>query len=83
MATDKLGLGRKGCPLSSVKGKDGKYARKVKVGGKCVNPTSANINAAFKAQKKSDKLRENVKRGPEATKTAAKKARALRVGVTD
>lgn len=30
------------CPLSSIKGKDGKYMRKIKVGGSCVDPTTAN-----------------------------------------
>ena len=65
----------KKCPLSSAKGKDGKYARKVKVGGKCVDPTSANKRAAAEYLKKQDVARQNQQRGTVATNAAAEKAR--------
>ena len=63
------------CPLSSVKGKDGKYVRKVRIGSKCVNPTTANKKASAEYFTKQDKLAENKKRGTVATKAAAEKAR--------
>ena len=65
----------KKCPLSSVKGKDGKYVRKVRVGDKCVNPTSANQRASKESQTKEDVARQNKKRGTVATNAAAEKAR--------
>tara|TARA_R110000823_G_scaffold309979_2_gene434602 strand:- start:494 stop:766 length:273 start_codon:yes stop_codon:yes gene_type:complete len=65
----------KACPLSSVKGKDGKYVRKVRVGDKCVNPTSANQRASKESQTKKDKLEQNKNRGTVATNTAAEKER--------
>tara|TARA_R110000824_G_scaffold63877_1_gene167450 strand:+ start:82 stop:324 length:243 start_codon:yes stop_codon:yes gene_type:complete len=65
----------KKCPLSSVKGKDGKYVRKVRIGDKCVNPTSANQRASKESQTKKNKLEQNKKRGTVATNAAAEKAR--------
>ena len=73
----------KKCPLSSLQGKDGKYARKVRIGDKCVNPTSANKRGAHEWQRKQDVLRQNKKRGPVATAIAAEKERekARKLGV--
>ncbi len=34
------------CPLSSIKDANNKYVRKVKVGGKCVDPTPENVRAS-------------------------------------
>ena len=42
MAT-KMTTGKEQCPLSKIKGKDGKYMRKIMVSGKCVNPTTVNL----------------------------------------
>jgi hypothetical protein len=30
------------CPLSSIKGPDGKYLRKIRIDGDCFDPTTAN-----------------------------------------
>jgi hypothetical protein len=75
LPTKKSKVGRTKCPLSPIKGEGGKYLRKVMVGGKCVNPTSANQKAARADQMKADKLRQNKARGAEATAKAAEKSR--------
>ena len=76
MAT-KMTTGGKGkCPLSSIKGKDNKYMRKVRISAdKCVDPTPANQREAYKYQQKQSKLAENKARGAKATQLAAQKAR--------
>ncbi len=75
LPTKKPTSGRTKCPLSPIKGEGGKYLRKVMVGGKCVNPTSANQKAARADQMKADKLRQNKARGTAATAKAAEKSR--------
>lgn len=59
----------KPCPLSSIRDANNNYVRKVKVGGKCVNPTPENVRAS---KRKAFQLRvsEDIKRGK--TKRAAK-----------
>tara|TARA_R100000479_G_scaffold149275_1_gene84820 strand:- start:3 stop:266 length:264 start_codon:yes stop_codon:yes gene_type:complete len=76
MAT-KMTTGGKGkCPLSSIKGKDNKYMRKVRISAdKCVDPTPANQREAYKYQQKQSKLAENKARGAKATQLAAAKER--------
>ena len=52
MAT-KMTTGKGQCPLSKIKGKDGKYMRKVRISAdRCVDPTPANQRAAYKYQQK-------------------------------
>ena len=63
------------CPLSSIKDKNNKYVRKVRIGDKCVNPTPANQRAAYEYQHKQSKLAENKARGEKATQLAAQKER--------
>jgi len=75
LPTKKPTTGRTKCPLSPIKGEGGKYLRKVMVGGKCVNPTSANQRASRADQMKADKLRQNKARGAKATQIAAEKSR--------
>ena len=75
LPTKKSALGRTKCPLSPIKGADGKNLRKVMVGGKCVNPTTANQRASRADQMKANKLRQNKARGAEATAKAAEKSR--------
>jgi hypothetical protein len=41
-ANGKTRIGKGKCPLSSIRGEDGKYLRKIKVEGTCVNPTTTN-----------------------------------------
>ncbi len=74
------------CPLSSIKDKNNKYVRKVRIGDKCVNPTPANQRAAYDYQKKQDKLAQNKARGAAATAKAVDaerkkaQARGVRLG---
>ena len=74
------------CPLSSIRDKNNKYVRKVRIGDKCVNPTTANQQAAAEWRKKQDKLAENQARGGAATAKAVDaerkkaQARGVRIG---
>ena len=73
----KMTTGVKGkCPLSSSKGKDNKYMRKVRISAdRCVDPTPANQREAYKYKQKQSKLAENKARGAKATQLASQKAR--------
>jgi hypothetical protein len=75
MAT-KMTTGKGKCPLSSIKGKDNKYMRKVRISAdRCVDPTPANQRAAYEYQQKQSKLAQNKARGAQATQLAAEKER--------
>ena len=64
------------CPLSSIKGKDNKYMRKVRISAdRCVDPTPANQRAAYDYQQKQSQLAKNKARGAKATQIAAQKER--------
>ena len=75
MAT-KMTTGKGKCPLSSIKGKDNKYMRNVRISSdRCVDPTPANQRAAYEYQQKQSKLAQNKARGAKATQLAAEKER--------
>ena len=52
------------CPLSNIRDANNKYVRKVKVGGKCVDPTPENVRAskskAFRLKVSDDMKRQRV-----------------------
>ena len=73
----RMATGIKGkCPLSSVRDKDGKLMRKVRISDdRCADPTTANQRKAFQYKQKQDQMARNMARGEKATKMAAEKAR--------